>query len=325
MRKAIATRPILILRHSREARHFYDVVLAWVQANAPECLEHIAICDLPLDVLELHGVRLVVPWLQDPVQAWSPRVYRAMDALARRCEESGAAMINPVARLTHAGKAEAARRIAATGLRTPRMSLVTEPDAFREDFGGLPFPLFVREDWGHGGPMLRADDAAQARALPLETLRRPVAVELVDVRDPRDGLYAKYRYFAAGDRGVAHHLQVSRDWITRGGGRVFDDAARERELAYIAAQDPHHERLQAARRALELDIVALDYGHDREGRVVVWEANPFPHVQFGRNTSRYRNHAIHRTIAAMLAEYLVRAGLPVPPPVQRMLAYRGAY
>ena len=317
----VVDQPILILRHSRRATHFYDLVLLWARMHAPACLAHVAVRDLPLDALDMRGVRLVVPWLQDPVQAWSPSTYRAMERVAAHCAERGIAVVNPVARLANAGKAEGARRIAATGLRTPRMSLVTDPEAFREDFGGLPFPLFVREDWGHGGAMLRADDPAQARALPLETLRRSVAVELVDARGREDGLYRKYRYFAIGERGVAHHLQVSRDWITRGAGRIIDDATRAAELAYIHSADPHHERLQAARRALELDMVALDYGYDREGRVVVWEANPFPHIQFGMTTSAYRNQAIHRTVAAMLADYLGRAGLPVPKVMRQLLAY----
>ncbi|MDX2143504.1 MAG: hypothetical protein SFV19_09125, partial [Rhodospirillaceae bacterium] len=138
-----------------------------------------------------------------------------------------------------------------------------------------------------------------------------------------DGLFHKYRYFAAGAVGVSQHLQVSADWITRGSNRVLTDATRAAELVYIAAPDPHHARFQAARAALKLDMVAFDYGYDQAGEVVVWEANPFAHIQFARTTTTYRNVALHRSVAAMLRLYLDTAGLPVPEVVARLTAYDG--
>src|SRR5690606_4828558 len=118
--------------------------------------------------------------------------------------------------------------------------------------------LFVREDLGHGGPMIRADTPDDLRAVPLDRFRRPVAVELIDLPDPADGLYRKYRYFVAGHRGVPHHIQVSAGWVTRGRRRVTTDRTRADELAYIDRPCPHHDDFQRARAALGLDVVAFD-------------------------------------------------------------------
>ncbi|HUG93332.1 MAG TPA: hypothetical protein VML55_21005 [Planctomycetaceae bacterium] len=72
------------------------------------------------------------------------------------------------------------------------------------------------------------------------------------------------------------HLHVSADWQTRGTNCVYTEELCQEELAYLGGPDPNHARLQRARQALGLDFVAFDYSYDHEGRLVVWEANPFP-------------------------------------------------
>lgn len=313
--------PILVVRHPEFKPRFYDVVLAWAQLNAPDCVRHFDVRDLPVTDDQWWSVRLFVPWLQDPVQDWSPDTYRHVEDLASECGRRGIPVVNRALHLTNAGKLAGARLMAGVGLRVPKMQAITDRAAFRRDFLGFAFPFFVREDWGHGKAMERADTPEQARALPLEQFERPVVTEIVDVRSPADGLVRKYRYFACRAHGVTEHMQASEDWITRAPSRVGNDRTQAEELAYIARQDPHHERFQSARRAMNLDMVAFDYGYTPEGEPVVWEANPYPHVMFSRNRYRYRNRAVHRAVGAMLAMYLEMAKLPVPGPVAAALDY----
>ena len=311
--------PIRIVRHASYQKRFYDIVPAWIERNAPELAPLFNIRDLPCVPGE--GVRLLVPWLQDPVEGWSAETYDFMMDMQARCDAIGVPVINRVERLANAAKARGAGIMAATGLRVPRTVAITDCEAFRKGFGGLAFPFFVREDWEHGGRILKADNEQQALAIPLERFKRPVASEKVDVRDPADGLCHKYRYFACGARGVSRHILVSESWVTRPENRTMTDATIAEELAYIERQDPFHDRFQAARRALGLDMVAFDYGIDRDGEPIVWEANAFPAVGFAGPETEYRNRAVHRSIAAMVSMYLERAGLPAVPAIEALVAY----
>jgi glutathione synthase/RimK-type ligase-like ATP-grasp enzyme len=311
---------VLLIEHFKHKRGFYQVVLDWVALNLPASRPVFDLRRLHRDLRPEADHTLLVPWLQDPVQAWSERAYANALALEAICDERGIPVLNRVENLTRSGKASGAMLMRECGLRTPRMALVTDADAFRGDFLGLRFPLFVRGDWGHGTAMPLARDEQAACNIAVEEFKRPVAVELIDLPDPHDGLYRKYRYMLAGDRGVAHHMQASVEWVTRGNGRVTNDRTRQEELDYISRPCPHHDLFNRARHALGLDFVAFDYGIDESGQAVVWEANPFPHIKFSRTTLVYRNEALHKTMAVMVALYLERAGIAVPARLAGYLA-----
>lgn len=318
---ASVTPRVMLVRHPTNRVSFYRVWWDWVSLNFPECLVHFELRLLPCTVRQDAGVTLSVPWLQDPVEDWSQATYRHADALAATCSTQGVSTINPVDRLANASKIEGTRRIAQAGFRTPRMVVITDIDAFKRDAGGLSFPICVREDRGHQRPILRVENARELENLALEGFERPIGVEIVDVSGP-DGLYRKYRYVAVGDHGISHHLQITPHWVTRGEDRIANDATKAEEIAYVNAPDPHHARFQAACRALELDFAAFDYGYDRDGNAVVWEANPYPFIRFCSigGSGEYRHAPMHRTLAAMLAFYLERAGIHPPDTLETILA-----
>lgn len=310
----------LVIQHAWDHRGFYDVILDWIALNLPQERRRFDLRELPFALPPDSDHALLAPWLQDPVEDRCETTYRQILALEAQCDARGIPVVNRPERLANAIKDSGARRMAAAGLRTPRMLRIDDPAAFRRDFGGLDFPFFVRENRKHGRRMLRADDPDQARALPLEEFAAPVAIELIDLADPRDGLYRKYRYVVAGEFGVPHHLQMSQEWITRGRHRRIDAQSEAEELRYIGTPCPHHAAFQRAREALELDFVAFDYGLDASGEAVVWEANPYPLLQFSRTQLAYRNEAIHRTLAILVAHYYRRAGLALPARLHDSLA-----
>jgi hypothetical protein len=311
----------LVVRRLQLHTHFYDVVLDWTAEHFPELSRLFLIRHLPYRIPRNTTFALHIPWLQDPVEKWSPRRYAQANRLAAACDARGIPIVNRVDKLINVSKSAFAERMEAAGIRTPRVARIENAEEFRETLCGLALPLFVRPDWGHNQVMLRADTQDEARRLPIESVERPVAVEIVDVGDSKDGLFRKYRYVAAGEIGVSHHLQVSRDWITRGRRRYGTKATRAEELDYISRQDPNHATLQRALRALDLDFAAFDYGYDREGKMVVWEANPYPYIAFSRRSLVYRNKAIDRTVAALVAMYLERAGLAVPESLRERHVY----
>lgn len=311
---------LLIVRHRKYQRRFYDVIPRWIAANAPQLAPLFDVRELPVRIKDWSPYVLHTAWLQDPVEQWSQETYGQAAALAAACDERGIAVLNRVDRLGHAVKSVGARLMAAAGVNVPRMAPIDDRREFQESLLGLRLPLFIREDWGHSRNVFRVDAPADVERIAWHAFERPLAVEIVDVRNERDGLHRKYRYFAAGDVGVSQHVQTSAEWITRGENRVITPQTRDEELAYVTRPDPHHELLQRARRALGLDLVAFDYGYDREGRMVVWEANPFPTIVFGTRRLVYRNPAIHRTLLAITRLYLDAAGLAVPELIDEGLA-----
>jgi len=307
----------LVVRHPAKKACFYDVILQWVTEHVPELRGCFELRLLPYRLPKDADYALHIPWLQDPVEAWSPVAYRQACQLARQCDQRGIPVVNRVDQLSNAVKSVSARRLAAVGIRTPQVRLIENADEFRRTRLGLELPLIVREDLGHGGAMLRADSNDDLQRLPVEQLRRPIAVELIDVRSPQDCLFRKYRYVVAGSLGVPHHMQVTEHWITRGTIRVHTPQVDQEEIDFISRAQPLFDLFQRARQALQLDVVAFDYGFDGRGRMVIWEANPFPHFHLPRGRLSYLRPAMHRTLAAVVHLYLERAGLAIP---QRLAA-----
>ena len=318
----------LITRHPAKSPRFYDVLLDWTQSRLPRVRGRFELHMLPLSVRDPSRYVLHVPWLQDPVQQWSAAVYEQAKRLTEELDGHGIPTINPVDRLTNAAKSAGARLIGEAGIRTPRTVPIDDAERFRDTFLGLELPLLVREDWGHSGDraietgqVVRCETPDAVRKLDLGRFTRPVAMEFIETRDPRDGLYRKYRYVAAGDTGVPVHLHVKDHWFVKGANQLYSEEIRDEDIAYLSGPDPNDEVLQRARRALKLDFVAFDYSWDLGGRLVVWEANPYPYFHFIGGRRAYRTPAVERAFAAILELYHSRAGLPVPEEVERLLAW----
>jgi hypothetical protein len=305
---------------------FYDVYLNWLALYFADLRPLFELRTFPCRIRDWSRYALHIPWLQDPVQAWSHSTYQVANALAAECDRHGVPVVNRVDRLVNAAKSTGAELIATSGLRTARMARIDDVEKFRETRLGIPLPLFVREDWGHWGRMVRADTEPEVRDLPLGGFVRPVAVELIDVRTRDDGLFRKYRYVVAGDVGVPQTLHVSRDWCVRGdiSQAVFDDDIRQEEVDYTNRPEPHHAQFVAACQALQLDFVAFDYSVDAGGQPVVWEANPHPVFHFSGGRRRYRGIPTSRALAAKTCLYLSRAAMPVPSDLDDLLFEAGA-
>jgi hypothetical protein len=306
-------RRFLVAHHAARRPYFYGDFLRWLEATYPDLRALFELRVLPCRVRDGSNYLLHIPWLQDPLYDWSPRGYGQAVRVTEDCDRMGIPIVNRVTHHQHATKAEGARRIAEAGLRTPRMVPITDAASFRRNLCGLEPPLLVRETNGHGGRMQLVRSSSDAAQVPLELYRAPLAVQFIDVRQPRDDFCRRYRYFVAGDVGVPQGLHISEGWETRGRLRIFDQDSRREELAYTSSVNPHHAAFVEARRRLELDVVAFDYSYDRDGRMVVWEANPYPELSYPKHAARqYIRVMFERCYAAMLQLYLRRAGCEIP-------------
>jgi glutathione synthase/RimK-type ligase-like ATP-grasp enzyme len=237
--------------------------------------------------------------------------------LAERFTAQGVPVVNAPAALANCAKSHTLATARRMGVRAGRTAPVTDVHDLSWAAGELGFPLIVRPDWGHGSRGIRIDSYGDIRALGARLpvrIGKPLAIQFIDTAGD-DGLFRKCRYLAAGDRGVSVHLIISAYWEVRGDTKVVNDAAMAEERAFITAPNPHADTFDRLRRALGLDLVAFDYGHDRDGNLVVWEANPYPQIAFGADSEalRYRSMAVHRCFAAMACLYLARARLEIPP------------
>lgn len=317
-RYATADKRFLIVRHALNRPRFYDIVLDWVTENLPESRKYFELHQLPCHIRDWGDYCLHVPWLQDPVQQWSERAYRQAVKLSAECDEHGIPVINRVENLLNATKSNGARLIGSTGIRTPKTFVIDNPEAFRQSLGGMSPPFIIRDDWGHQRDMHLITSADQIYSIDYARFTRPIAVEFIDVRDPDDGLYRKYRYVALGDTGITLSMHVRSDWLVRGQDNERSDSLLEEELRYVSQSDRNHNRLQRARRALDLDFVAFDYSYDANGELIVWEANPYPYIHLPRK-KRHRRAAYERVLAALVKLYQEKAGLPVDPAIDGIL------
>src|SRR5271166_2780470 len=72
----------LVVRHARDNTHFYDVLLRWLETNFPAIRARFELRHLPILACNCKQFALHIPWLQDPVQAWSPIAFAQANRLA---------------------------------------------------------------------------------------------------------------------------------------------------------------------------------------------------------------------------------------------------
>ena len=308
----------LVIRHGRVKPRRYDIILEWIAQNLPEIRPYFELHQLPCRITDWSKYKLHLPWLQDPVQEWSPRAYRQACKISSRCDELNIPVINRVENLLNTSKSNGARLTGSVGIRTPKIVEINDMNTFKKDLGGLELPLIIRDDWGHGGVMHLLENMEQLKNLSLKGISRPIAIEFINIQS-EDGLYRKYRYTLAGDIGIPQSMHVRSIWLVRGNKTVHSDTLYDEEKIYLQNPDPNHERLLAARKLMELDFVAFDYSYDKEGKMVVWEANPYPYLHIPGEKRKYRRPATERTLAAITRMYLKKAGLPVDPNIEKML------
>ena len=304
----------LVVRHAARQPYFYQQFLEFVAGNYPNLRRLFELHLLPCRLRDPSKYVLQIPWIQDPLEDWSPRGYRQALRLQRDCVRHGVPIVNN--RLDshkNASKLEGARRIAYAGFPTPRMAPIADLQHFQNTLCGLELPLLVRENHGHGGTSFLVRSPADIAEIPWHKYRAPLAVEFIDVCSPRDGAIRRYRFFAGGNIGISQAIHFSLDWESRRCNRVYSNLADDEEYEYVTTPNPHCEQFLEARRFLGLDLVGFDYSYDSEGKIVVWGANPYPFVSLSSRGNRV--HApwlTARTFAVMLSCYLQKARLTLP-------------
>jgi Flp pilus assembly protein TadD/glutathione synthase/RimK-type ligase-like ATP-grasp enzyme len=209
-----------------------------------------------------------------------PSLERARAIAAR----SRAAVINDPAAVLRTGRVEMMQRLRGrSGIRAPLTERFTRaaltPAALKER--GFTFPLLLRSPGHHAGMhfTLVSSESALAEVAASLPGRDLLAIEYIDARGT-DGDVRKYRVVFVDGRLYPAHLAIAPQWKVH----YFSAAMAERpdhraeEKAFLndmpaVVGEPVMRALEAICSTLQLDYAGVDFGIDRDGTTVVFEAN----------------------------------------------------
>lgn len=303
---------VVILRDTLGTATFNDHFLHWLESNRPELARRIELRRLPGFAPSAYESALLIPWLQDPIAETAPSLFRWAKRVQDRFDAASLPVINRVDRVSISVKTVATRVLREAGVRAPLIVEIGDREKFLEHLGGLKYPFIIRENLYHSRAMHLVHNADEFRAVRWDRMLTPVAAEYIDARS-KDGLYRKYRYVAVGEQGFQRHLILTTDWLSRSGTRVHTPESLREEIAYLEGPDPNHERLQRAREALGLDMVAFDYAYMPDGELIVFEPNPLPNLWDEHASEPNVAHEakyVERLYQGMADEFLRRAEKP---------------
>jgi Flp pilus assembly protein TadD/glutathione synthase/RimK-type ligase-like ATP-grasp enzyme len=246
-------------------------------------------------------------------------------AAAALVRHTDAPVINAPAAVMATGRAAVAQRLAAPpGVIAPRMAMleravVGAPDRERSLVErGFAFPLLLRSPGFHGGEnLIRVDHptelAAAAAALPGHEL---LAMEFLDARGA-DGKFRKYRAMMIDGRIYPLHCAVSSNWKVHYFSADMADSAEHRaeDAAFLGDMGgmlgPRAMgALHAIQDELNLDYGGIDFGLDRDGNLLLFEANATMVILPPGAEAKwdYRRPAVREACAAVDAMLRNRAG-----------------
>jgi len=284
----------------------------------------------------------LVPDFHDPAQPLPPHRFvlnaigdadhcaTALEAAQMIVERSGAPVLNFPARVLVTGRVENSRLLGALeGVVTPRIAALSRATlagpnaaAVLED-KGFTFPLLLRTPGFHGGSHFLRVANKDALAQAVETLpgERLLAIEYLDARDD-DGKIRKYRVMMIGGKLYPLHKAVSPDWMihyysaemAHSAEHRAEDAAFLEDLPGVVGERAMG-ALARIQEALGLDYAGADFSLDRNGEVLLFEANatmvtPLPDK--GEKWD-YRRAPVQKIRAAVQEMFLAKAkaGQPV--------------
>jgi hypothetical protein len=145
---------------------------------------------------------------------------------------------------------------------------------------GARFPVFVREESGHGGPLTALLRSRRELARTLLALRARgfriadlLVVEFCDLSD-REGRFRMAAAYKVGEHIVPAFLLGGRNWMLKYSESEHDERAMRESLTYVQ-ENPHEAWLRRIFALAGVDYGRIDYGV-RDDTLQVWEINLSP-------------------------------------------------
>ena len=157
---------------------------------------------------------------------------------------------------------------------------------YDENLAKLQFPVFLRGENNHKGPMSSLLEDSQQMYQAMRQLRKTyrgrranLITEFIDTAG-QDGVYRKYSAFKVAGEIIARHVFFGREWSVKFPA-MYDAKCLGEELSYVE-QNPHRQQLDAIFRAAKIDFGRIDYGI-KDGQIQVWEINTNPRIATGED------------------------------------------
>ncbi|RKP55742.1 tetratricopeptide repeat protein [Pararobbsia silviterrae] len=243
--------------------------------------------------------------------------------IAPLLEKIGRPVVNHPERILQTGRELMSRRLASIDNCimpvTRRYTAEQMHDrAYARETPAFTYPLLVRRAGTHGGEDFdKVDDEAALVAFIAQTRAEYYYVtQYVDYRSD-DGFFRKYRFMFIDGEILPYHLAIDTQWKIHHAttDMLHQKWMQDEEADFLNNprhyfKDKHYAALVAIRDSVGLDYWGIDCGIDREGRVVVFEANATMLVHTRFKAFPYKKPAvvrIKRAFDAMLERRAVVA------------------
>ncbi|MGA2887514.1 MAG: pyridoxal-dependent decarboxylase [Terracidiphilus sp.] len=237
---------------------------------------------------------------------------------------STAPVVNTPSAVLGTGRCAIAERLAtvagvvtARTLTLPRESLASANAGRSLSLHGFEFPLLVRTPGFHGGEnFLRVETAAELPAALDELPGNDLTVMQFLDASAADGKTRKYRAMMIDGELYPLHAAISHDWkIHYYSAEMADNAEhRAEDAAFLVDMrgvlgDKAMAALAGIQRTLGLDYGGIDFGLNREGEVLLFEANATMAVFAPDADARwdYRRPAVEKILKAIRKMLVERA------------------
>lgn len=327
---------LLIVRHGPgrgRGRSFGAPMLDYVRSRRPNISQRVRLWETGSPLPDLSGVHAVLFWLADPLRELYPACFEEAASVELEARLLGIPTINPPEALSHTIKSKQAALWSAAGVPAARCVSFRDRTELETRLREVEFPAIVRPDLLHSQSHTHfCRSRADADRLDRAALIYPGVI--IDFEDTREGyrrdlpdsvwarFYHKKRTFVFGDRVVPNHTYFSEQpivgltrstfWRYRGMRRFlaplmrlrrWDRAALEEDNAFWQRAPEHAAEMAGAARALELDVVALDYSTRADGSVIFWEANPYFALAHWKQSTLPHHRLLERRIEGFTAAY----------------------
>lgn len=314
---------------------YCEHVLDWLRVERPELANRVRVHETGAGPAALDDVRAVFFWLADPLVDY-PDCYAEAIAIQEEAERRSLPVINRPTVLATYGKHFQAKRFLAADIPTPQAVSVDNVTDLADSVDRLGLPLLVRgaRSFGLQGTLI-VRSRRQIASLKQEDLPEDAIVTgFVDVRGPQAGyptkdLWTRYyhrkRVLLIGDQCVPDSLYLGKDPLLQQSSSLYGDyhswqarmrpygwfgkqairlirrnmglqRAVELESEFTTAPVVAGDLFKKAGASLGLEFLAFDFASLPGGNIVIWEANPYPHIPSARGNILPRTRNTQRKV-----------------------------